>query len=203
MMILERPLRFLRPFYHGALWRKKGSEKVIYLTFDDGPIPQITQKVLAILDSYGVKATFFCVGGNVEKYPDEYNRILDSGHRVGNHTHNHIKGFNHTKDAYLKNIQKAATFIHSDLFRPPYGQITPAQLRLLKQTHTVVLWDLITRDYNAKLSPEYIMGKIKTMSRNGSIVVFHDSVKAEKNLFAVLPQAIEFWKKEGYQFATL
>lgn len=202
-MILERPLRFLRPFYHGALWRKKADEKVIYLTFDDGPVPQITQKVLEILNSFGVKATFFCVGGNVEKYPDEYNKILESGHRVGNHTHNHIKGLNHTKDAYLKNVQKAAKLIKSDLFRPPYGQITPGQLRLLKKTHTVVLWDLITRDYNAKLSPDYILGKIKKMSRNGSIVVFHDSVKAEKNLFAVLPQAIEFWQKEGYQFATL
>lgn len=202
-MFVERPLISLRAFYRGAVWRINKDKKIIYLTFDDGPIPEITSKVLDILDNYSIKASFFCIGQNVIDYPEVYNDIKARGHVVGNHTHNHLKGFEHNDNDYFANIQVAAKYIDSTLFRPPYGRIKPTQLRELCKSYTVVLWDLITRDYNPKLSPEFILRNIKKMSRNGSIVVFHDSIKAQKNLFAVLPKAIEFWQEEGYEFGVL
>lgn len=199
-MFVERPLASLRFFYRGAVWRIKKKEKAIYLTFDDGPIPDITPRVLDILDKYKIKATFFCVGENVKKHPEIYGEILKRGHQVGNHTYNHLRGFEYSTKNYVSNVRKASEFIDSKLFRPPYGRITPKQLNLLLREYKVVLWDLITRDYNSKLSPEYILFNIKKMTRNGSIIVFHDSIKAQKNLFAVLPQAIEYWQKERYEF---
>ncbi len=202
-MIAERPLVFLPLLQQGTLWRGNKKEKAIYLTFDDGPTPRITTEVLDILDRYGIKATFFCIGKNVEKHPDIYQEILQRGHQVGNHTHTHLKGMKCFTSTYLKDIEKASTVINSTLFRPPYGQIRLNQIRSLGKQYKVVLWDLVTRDYNPKLSPEYILRKIKTMTRNGSIIIFHDSVKAQKNLFAVLPSAIEFWQKEGYEFKLL
>lgn len=203
MLFLERPLDFLRLFYPGAIWKIKGEEKTIYLTFDDGPIPEVTPSVLDILDKYKIKATFFCVGDNVEKYPNVYAEVLKRGHRVGNHTHNHLKGFEWSKKKYLENIEKAAGYIESNLFRPPYGRIKHSQLIAVNRKYKVILWDIITRDYNSALTPTYIMNRIKRLSRNGSIVVFHDSLKSQKNLFAVLPLAIEFWIAEGYKFALL
>ena len=202
-MFIERPLNYFKAFYKGATWRLNKDKKIIYLTFDDGPVPEVTPKVLDILDSYGIKATFFCVGQNVEKYPLVYKEVLDRGHAVGNHTHNHVKGFACNNADYFANVALAAHFIDSDLFRPPYGRIKPSQLRELKKKYTIVLWDLITRDYNRKLSPEYILINIKSLTRKGSIIVFHDSLKAEKNVLAVLPRAIEFWQKKGYQFGLL
>ncbi len=202
-MFVERPLRLLRIFYNGAIWRIPKKEKTIYLTFDDGPTPEITKRVLDILDVYKVKASFFCIGKNVENNKGIYTDILNRGHVVGNHTHNHLKGFEHTNIEYIANIEKASIHIDSKLFRPPYGRIKPSQLKSLLQKYKVVLWDLVTRDYNTKLHPNYILFNIKLLTRNGSVIVFHDSKKAEKNLFAVLPKAIEFWQKEGYKFALL
>lgn len=202
-MFLERPLDFLRIFYPGGIWRVKNCGKTIFLTFDDGPIPQVTPAVLDILDRYGVKATFFCVGDNAVKYPDVYADILNRGHAVGNHTYNHIKGFEHSVKHYIENVEQAAAHIQSNLFRPPYGRIRPSQLSFLRKKYKVILWDIITRDYNPHLSPEFILGNIRRLTRTGSIVVFHDSVKSQKNLFAVLPQAIEYWQAEGYAFGIL
>lgn len=204
-MLLERPLFFLQVFYKGGIWRIKSmKEKTIYLTFDDGPSKDTTLKILEILDKYNVKATFFCLGDNVEKYPELYKKILDGGHAVGNHTHHHLKGFvTPTKD-YLDNIQKAAQVIDSKLFRPPYGRIWPSQLRAVKKLgYKVILWDLITCDYDRNRSPESIKKHIHWLSRRGSIVVFHDSMKASKNMLAVLPWAIEFWINKGYTFKVL
>jgi len=202
-MFVERPLTSLRAFYRGAIWRINKDKKAIYLTFDDGPIPEITPAVLDILDKHNIKATFFCVGQNVVSHPDIYADIISRGHTVGNHTYNHLKGFECKTEDYIANITEAAKYIDSKLFRPPYGRIKPKQLRLLRKQYTVVLWDLITRDYNSLLKPEFIMSNIRKMSRNGSVIVFHDSIKAQKNLFAVLPQAIEFWQQEGYKFEVL
>jgi len=202
-MFVERPLKSLRAFYRGAVWRINKDKKIIYLTFDDGPIPEVTPKVLDMLDCYGVKASFFCIGQNVVYNPEVFKDITARGHVVGNHTHNHLKGFECKNKDYFANVHEAAKLIDSTLFRPPYGRIKPTQLRVLCKEYTVVLWDLITRDYNPKLSPEFILKNIKRMTRNGSVIVFHDSVKAEKNLFAVLPKAIEFWQQEGYEFGLL
>ena len=195
--------RIVRPFFRNTIWRKTPSEKVIYLTFDDGPVPEVTPSVLDILDKYGWKATFFCVGENVQKYPELYNEVLRRGHRTGNHSFNHIKGFNYSTEAYVENVKKAAEYIHSDLFRPPYGRITRKQISALKDDYNIVMWDVITHDYDKKLSPEQVFANVTTHLRKGSIVVFHDSVKASANLLEVLPQAIEFWKSKGYDFRLL
>jgi peptidoglycan/xylan/chitin deacetylase (PgdA/CDA1 family) len=193
----------LRPLMGKLIWRKNPSEKVIYLTFDDGPVPEVTPQVLDILDMYNLKATFFCVGENVQKYPEIYADILQRGHRTGNHTFNHLKGFSTSTADYVENVRKASEFIDSNLFRPPYGRITFRQQRLLRSDYEIVMWDIITHDYNKSFSPDAILKNVKLYSRNGSLVVFHDSIKAKDRVLAALPQSIEFWKAEGYQFNIL
>jgi len=195
--------KLLRPLWGNVVWRKNPSEKVIYLTFDDGPVPEVTPLVLDILDKYDVKATFFSVGENVKKHPETYNKILKCGHKTGNHTYNHLKGFEVSVQKYVENTKKAAEFIESNLFRPPHGQITFKQKNALLPDYQIIMWDLITHDYDRKLSPKTILKTIKRFSRNGSIVVFHDSIKAKDNLLTVLPLAIEYWKIEGYGFGLL
>jgi len=195
--------RFLRPLWGNVIWRKDPSEKVIYLTFDDGPVPEVTPLVLDILDEYNVKATFFSVGENVMKHPETYAEILRRGQKTGNHTFNHLKGFEMSLEAYLENVKKAAEYIDSKLFRPPYGRITFKQKKALASDYQIIMWDMITHDYNQKLSPATIMKTVKRYTRNGSIVVFHDSIKAKENVLCVLPQAIEYWKSEGYAFGVL
>ena len=193
----------LRPFLGKLLWRKNPSEKVIYLTFDDGPVPEVTPLVLDLLDEYNLKATFFCVGENVEKYPEVYKEVLKRGHKTGNHTYNHLKGITVTTNEYVTNVEKAATQIDSKLFRPPYGRIKNSQKKALLEDYEIVMWDIITRDYDSRLSPVSIMQNIKRYSRNGSLVVFHDSIKAERNMLTVLPLAIEYWNSKGYRFGVL
>jgi len=193
----------LRPFMGKLLWRKSSSEKVIYLTFDDGPVPEVTPLLLDLLDEYNLKATFFCVGENVDKYPEIYNEVLKRGHKTGNHTYNHLKGVSVSTEEYLANVEKASKSIESNLFRPPYGRLKNKQRKALKAGYEIVMWDVITHDYNSNLSPITIMQNIKRYSRNGSLVVFHDSVKAERNMLTVLPLAIEYWNSKGYRFETL
>ena len=202
-MFIERPFILLKSYDKGALWRIKSDEKTVYVTFDDGPDPDVTPKVLDILDQYGVKATFFCVGDNVHKHPEVFEDILRRGHRLGNHTYNHIKGFDTSTGFYMRNVAKADELIHSDLVRPPYGRIKPSQFRELKKKYRVVFWDVVTRDYNQRLSPNDVFRIIHWYCRSGSIVVFHDSKKAQKNMLAVLPRAIEFWQKKNYKFCLL
>lgn len=178
-------------------------EKVIYLTFDDGPIPEVTPWVLDVLDSFNIKATFFCVGENVQKHPDIYREVLARGHRTGNHTFNHIRGFLFNAEDYISNIEKADSYIKSDLFRPPHGDLKFSQLRELKKKYRIIQWDVVSRDYNRKLDKEKVLGIVKKYARNGSIVVFHDSLKAEANMRYAMPRAIEALLKEGYEFRTL
>jgi len=192
-----------RPFLGKLVWRKNSSEKVIYLTFDDGPVPEVTPLVLDILDKYRLKATFFCVGENVQKYPELYAGILQRGHKTGNHTFNHLIGISVSSGNYMANVHRTSEYIDSKLFRPPYGRITCRQKMLLQSRFQIIMWDLFTCDYNRKLSPESILNNIKRFTRNGSIVVFHDSIKAKDNMLTVLPLAIEFWKNEGYTFGIL
>lgn len=195
--------RFLRPLWGKVVWRKLTSSKVIYLTFDDGSVPEVTPLVLDILDKYELKATFFCVGENVEKHPDVYADVLSRGHRTGNHTYNHLKGYSFTTKEFVVNVRKASQIIESNLFRPPHGQITLQQIRTLKSDYKIIMWDIITHDYNKNLSPEAILNTIKKYTRSGSIVVFHDSIKAKENMLTVLPLAIEWWLNEGYAFGVL
>lgn len=195
--------KFLRPLFGNVTWRKKTSEKVIYLTFDDGPVPEVTPLVLEVLNRYGWKATFFCVGENVMKYPDLHQEVLNQGHAVGNHTFNHFKGFGFSAVDYVDNVNKAASYINSKLFRPPHGQIKPAQIKALKDKYEIIMWDVISHDYNKKLTTETILRTVKKNLRKGSIVVFHDSIKARNNVLSVLPRAIEFWEANGYTFELL
>jgi peptidoglycan/xylan/chitin deacetylase (PgdA/CDA1 family) len=202
-MLIERPLFFLPWIYSKAWWRKDKNQKVVFLTFDDGPVPEVTPDVLAILDQFDIKATFFCVGDNVRKYPELFQEVIDKGHHIGNHTFNHIKGFSWSVENYLDNVAKAALLIDSKLMRPPHGQMTPALYHALRKSYQVVMWDLITRDYNQSLSPERILRNVQKYVRNGSIIVFHDSLKAKRNVLMALPEAIRFLQEQGYQFQTL
>lgn len=192
-----------RPLLGKFTWRRNSSLKVIYLTFDDGPVPEVTPLVLDLLDKFNLKATFFCVGENVQKYPELYKDVLRRGHRTGNHTFNHLKGINVTTDEYVANVEKASVHIESNLFRPPYGRIKNKQRKHLQAQYEIIMWDLLTGDYNQKLERETIFRKVKRNSRNGSIVVFHDSIKAKNNMLSVLPLAIEFWNSKGYTFGVL
>jgi peptidoglycan/xylan/chitin deacetylase (PgdA/CDA1 family) len=190
-------------FFPSLTWRVKTCSKLIYLTFDDGPVPQVTPQVLNILDAFGWRATFFCVGENVAKHPDLYREVLARGHRTGNHSYNHIRGFRYTTDEYVQNVKKASEIIQSKLFRPPHGRMTFAQMKALHKEYDIVMWDVITRDYDQKKSPERILKAIKRNLRKGSVVVFHDSLKAKENVLEVLPKALEFWKSEGYDWGLL
>lgn len=193
----------LRPLLGKLTWRRDSSSKVIYITFDDGPVPEVTPLVLDLLDKHNIKATFFCVGDNVRKHPEVYAEVLRRGHKTGNHTFNHIKGFSFSEEEYVANVEKAAEYIDSELFRPPYGRIKRSQLKRLQSKYEIIMWDLITYDYDRKLSKESILRNIKHYSRNGSVIVFHDSIKAKDNMLAVLPMAIEYWNSQGYTYGVL
>ncbi|GHT37476.1 polysaccharide deacetylase [Bacteroidia bacterium] len=178
-------------------------EKCVYLTFDDGPIPGITPWVLDTLDKYAVKATFFCVGDNVRKYPDIYDRIIEKGHQVGNHTFNHIQGIGFLTSHYLANVEKAGQYIKSRLFRPPHGHLRLPQVLKLRKKYDIIMWDVVTRDYSPRMTPGKVFDVVKKYTRNGSFIVFHDSLKAEKNMKEALPRSIEWLQSEGYAFKQL
>ncbi|MDR0972666.1 MAG: polysaccharide deacetylase family protein [Prevotellaceae bacterium] len=202
-MLIEQPPRPVRWLYPEAVWRMNPDERAVYLTFDDGPVPDVTPWVLGVLDEYGVKATFFMVGDNVEKHPEEYRQVLDAGHRVGNHTHNHLRGFEYLSHHYLRNADRANETLQSDLFRPPHGHMRFMQYRTLKQYYRIVMWDVVTRDYSKKLNGEQVFRNVKRYVRNGSIITFHDSLKAERNLKYALPRSIEWLSEQGYAFKLL
>jgi peptidoglycan/xylan/chitin deacetylase (PgdA/CDA1 family) len=202
-MFIEQPPRIIRKLYPEALWQMDVAKKVVYLTFDDGPIPEITSWVLNLLNKYDVKATFFMVGENVCKYPEIYQMVVNCGHRIGNHTYNHIRGSGYLSKNYLANIEKANKLLKIGLFRPPYGFMRRVQYLMLKNQYKIVMWDLVTRDYSNKLHPQQVLQNVKKYVRNGSIITFHDSLKAEKNMKYALPRSIEWIKDQGYEFGLL
>ena len=175
-------------------------EKAVYLTFDDGPIPQSTPWIIETLDRYGVKATFFMVGDNVRKYPELYELIKSRGHRLGNHTFNHLGGFTVPSKDYLQNANKADKLIQSNLFRPPRGWMKNRQYITLRRHYTIIMWDLVTRDYSKHLTASDVVDNVKRYARNGSIITFHDSLRSIDKLKTALPQCIEWLQKEGYAF---
>lgn len=202
-MLIERPPFLYRLLFPGAVWRMPQDNKCVYLTFDDGPIPEVTPWVLDFLDQQEIKATFFCVGDNVRKYPEVYQEILSRGHKTGNHTFNHLQGLRTWTRNYLNNVAKAAELIQSNLMRPPHGHIRIPQFLMLRRKYRVVMWDLVTRDYSKILSGEEVLNNVRRLTRNGSIIVFHDSLKSEKNLRYALPKAVEWLKSEGYEFRII
>ena len=199
-MFIEQPPQIIRWLYPEAIFRMDKSDKSVYLTFDDGPIPVITPWVLDLLDQYDIKATFFLIGDNVRKHPKEFEEIIKRGHRVGNHSFNHIRGFKYSGESYLENTEKTGALVETNLFRPPHGYMSKSQYKIIKERYRIIMWDLVTRDYSNKLNGEQVLQKVKKYVRNGSIITFHDSIKAEKNMKYALPRAIEWLKEQGYTF---
>lgn len=202
-MLLERPPLIFRMLFPEALFRVAGKEKCVYLTFDDGPIPEVTPWVLDTLDRYGVKATFFMVGDNVRKYPALLDEVRGRGHAVGNHTMHHLQGMKISADKYLEDIAIADDLIGSHLFRPPHGLLSFKQARLLKEHYTIVMYDLVTRDYSKRLTAQQVFDNVRRYTRRGSIIVFHDSLKSISRLREALPKSIEWLMSQGYSFKTL
>ena len=176
---------------------------MVYLTFDDGPVPEVTPWVLDTLDRYGIKATFFLVGDNVARNPGLFEEIKRRGHSWGNHTMHHLQGRLVSTYRYMHDISEANSLIGSPLFRPPHGLIRWKQARAIKDHYNIILYDLVTRDYSRKLTPERVFNNVRRYARNGSIIVFHDSLKAEKNMKAALPRAIEYLLARGYEFEAI
>ena len=199
-MFIEQVPGFVRGLFPKALWRMNPDEKAVYLTFDDGPIPVVTPWVVELLGRYDIKATFFMVGDNVRKHPQEFRQVIEAGHRVGNHTFNHLKGVFTETNEYLDNVEKADALIHSKLFRPPHGMLRRSQYNELSKHYQFVMWDLVTRDYSNRLCGEDVLTKVKKYVRNGSIITFHDSLRSENNLRYALPRAIEWLLEQGYEF---
>lgn len=200
-MFIEQPPQIIRYLYPSAIWRMDKDKRAVYLTFDDGPIPRVTPWVLDVLDKYGIKATFFMVGDNIRKHPDEFRMVVERGHRIGNHTFNHIRGLRYDINSYLENTDKACRMMmNTNLFRPPHGYMSPKQYAELKKRYKIIMWDLVTRDYNRKFTGEQILQKVKKYVRNGSIITFHDSLKSEENIRYALPKAIEWLMEQGYEF---
>ena len=203
-MLIRRPPSLYRMLFPEAMWRvKQQGRRVVYLTFDDGPIPEVTPWVLDTLDAYGVKATFFMVGDNVRLNPDLFCEVRRRGHSYGNHTMHHVQGLKLSKDSYLQDIADAGRYIDSPLFRPPHGMLWGRQARSVKRDYNIVMYDLVTLDYSDKRSPQQVLDNVKRYARDGSIIVFHDSLKARANMQWALPRAIEWLLSEGYEFECL
>lgn len=202
-MFIEQPPLLYRILFPEAVWRiKRKKRRVVYLTFDDGPIPEVTPWVLDVLDKYAIKATFFMVGENVARNPQLFEEIKHRGHAYGNHTMNHLQGMKVSLMRYMRNITEANELIDSSLFRPPHGLIKWSQAKAIKDHYNIIMYDLVTRDYSKKLNGEQVLANVRRYTRNGSIIVFHDSLKAENNLKYALPRAIEWLLEQGYEFDT-
>lgn len=202
--MIEQPGLLYRLLFPEALWRiKRHRRKVVYLTFDDGPIPEVTPWVLDLLASHGIKATFFMVGDNVRRNPALLQRIREEGHSYGNHTMHHLQGFKVKSIRYMRDITEADLLIDSHLFRPPHGLIRWSQAKAIKRRYNLVMYDLVTRDYSRRLTPDDVFANVRRYARNGSIIVFHDSLKAERNLREALPRSIEWLKQQGYEFLPI
>ncbi|MDQ3050195.1 MAG: polysaccharide deacetylase family protein [Bacteroidota bacterium] len=193
-----RPPYLLRRYYNRFTWNIPGEGRKVYLTFDDGPVTGVTDFVLDTLDDFKVKATFFCIGANVKKNPELFQRTLQSGHRVGNHTFQHTNGWLTNVDVYVKDVAEAAHCITSNLFRPPYGRIKKSQAELLLQQYRIIMWDVLSYDFDSGIKPAQCLQNVTMHTRPGSVIVFHDSQKAFSNVKAILPRYLEFLLKNDF-----
>jgi peptidoglycan/xylan/chitin deacetylase (PgdA/CDA1 family) len=205
---------FIKKIFPNYIWDLPNTEKKIYLTFDDGPTPEITEWVLGQLKKHQAKATFFCIGNNIEKYPFIFSKIINEGHSIGNHTFNHLNGWKNSTENYLHNIALCKSEIlnlnskllnlKSPLFRPPYGKIKTAQSKKLRQLgYKIIMWDVLSADFDQSISPEKCLENVLSNVKTGSIIVFHDSVKALRNLEYALPKSLEILKKRGFEFDVI
>lgn len=202
MYLIKTP-GLIQGLFPNFIWRIPTDEKTVFFTFDDGPIPEVTPWVLEQLEYYNAKGTFFCVGENIEKHPDVFEMVKNAGHDVGNHTYNHLNGWATDKIPYFHNVRKCAHMVKSDFFRPPYGKIRPSQMEFLQRHYKIVMWDVLSADFDQDITKEQCLNNVLRSVKPGSIVVFHDSIKAWKNLRYVLPNALDILTAEGYQFKAL
>jgi peptidoglycan/xylan/chitin deacetylase (PgdA/CDA1 family) len=198
-----QPPLLLRLLYPGAIWRLNQSEKCVFLTFDDGPTPEVTTWVLDLLKHENIRATFFCLGKNVDAAPSIYKQLIEHGHRVGNHSQHHYRAFKTPTHLYAADVEEASKKVHSNLFRPPYGQLKLSAFWILRKKYKVVFWDVLSEDYNPAISPQRVIDNVIKNVRNGSIVVFHDSAKAFPRLKIALPEIIRNLKARGYAFDVI
>ncbi len=202
-MYFSKTPDIVKPLASDFLWSFPRDTKDIYLTFDDGPTPQITGEILSTLDKFHAKATFFCIGGNAANNPGVYNNILHRGHAVGNHTWNHMSGWEYSDFSYFRNVLECASVVKSNLFRPPYGRIKRSQARSLKKHFTLVMWDVLSGDWDKTISREKCLKNVIGNAREGSIIVLHDSEKAYKNMRYTLPRSLEYLSEKGYKFKCI
>lgn len=202
-MYLVKTPKLVQRLLPGCLWRMDTPERVLYLTFDDGPIPEVTPWVLDTLARFNARGTFFCVGDNVRRYPAVYARLLAEGHAVGNHTFHHLDGRRTGNRRYFRDVQQCARLVHSPLFRPPYGSLTFRQGRALEKRYRIVMWDVLSGDFDPALSPVQCLRQVMEKVERGSIVVFHDSLKAAPRLYHALPRLLEDLSAQGWRFEAL
>ena len=202
--------KLIKKIFYNQIWEMPNSDKKIYLTFDDGPIPEVTEWVLDVLKSEDIKATFFCIGNNIQKHPEVYKRMLSEGHQIGNHTFNHLNGWKTNTKSYLGNFKLCETehlklnTEHSFLFRPPYGKIKPSQSKAIRTLgYKIIMWDVLSYDFDSAISEEKCLENVISNTAQGSIIVFHDSLKAEKNLKYALPKAIQLLRNKGFVFDVI
>jgi len=200
---MVNPPKYLQLLYPSATWRIPSEEKAMYLTFDDGPIPDITPKVLDLLDQYNAKATFFCIGENVIKHPEIYSDILKRGHQTGNHTYHHKNAWKVKYEDYIRDIETASKVIDSTLFRPPYGKLTPRTLWFLHKKYQLIMWDIISCDFDLQINKETVLSNVLNTATKGSIIVMHDSLKASENMLYALPRILEHFTNQGFVFKAI
>ncbi|WP_304401061.1 polysaccharide deacetylase family protein [uncultured Alistipes sp.] len=197
-----RPPQFIRRMFPSLIWSMPETDSV-YLTFDDGPTPGVTEFILDRLAEYDAKATFFCLGKNAEQHPHLFRMIVEGGHRIGNHTYSHQKGWNMSLERYIEDVDFANGLLRSDLFRPPYGRITPMQARRIGERYHIVMWDVLSRDYSQFVTPRSCLHNVTRHVRGGSIVAFHDSVKSFRNMRYALPRTLEYLREKGLKCAAI
>ena len=202
-MYLVKTPKLIQNIFPSFIWKIPVSDRRIFLTFDDGPIPVVTPWVLKELRSYQAKATFFCVGENIKRHPEVFAQVCEEGHTVGSHTYNHLSGWSTDNLPYFLNVRKAASLLRSDYFRPPYGRIKPSQISFLSRHYKIIMWDVLSGDFDAKLSKSQCLENVLLSTRPGSIVVFHDSLKSFDKLQYVIPRMLEYFSKLGYRFDAI
>lgn len=203
MIYFTKTPQFIQQLFSDLTWKIHSSSKTLYLTFDDGPHPTITPWVLECLAKYNAKATFFCLGKNVKKFPRVYQEIIANGHQVGNHTQHHLRGWTTTCENYIADVEQCNKLVTSPLFRPPYGRITPKQIKRLKPSYKIIMWDVLSWDFNSNIKKDVCAKNVIKNSKEGSIIVFHDNSNAETNLKYALPKVLEHFSNLGYQFKAI
>ncbi len=202
-MINLSPPRFFTKLFPSFIWSFPDEKDGVFLTFDDGPTKDLTLWVLDQLKQYNAKATFFVLGKNVEMNPDIFERIVAEGHKIGNHTYSHLKGWATETSQYVQDVDFANGFVHSNLFRPPYGRIKPSQIKILRNHYKIIMWDVLSMDYSKRVSPRRVVNNVINHIHPGAIIVFHDSKKAERNLRYALPRVLEAISQKGLTFKSI